>query len=100
MSYDLIREAILEKKIIHATYRGQHREMCPHVLGRKNGKPQALFYQFGGESNSRPIQPDGSPDNWRCLELALLSDVRIVEGAIGTPHQTILALRPALARST
>jgi hypothetical protein len=54
--------------------------MCPHVLGTKNGKTQALFYQFGGESNSRPIQPDGSPDNWRCIELAKLSNVSIIEG--------------------
>jgi hypothetical protein len=80
MIYDLIRKAILEKKIVHATYKNQPREMCPHVLGRKNGKPQALFYQFGGESTSRPIEPDGSPVNWRCLELAMLSDVRLVDG--------------------
>jgi len=77
MSYELIRQAILEHKAIHAIYNGQYREMCPHVLGNKNGKPQALFYQFGGASNSRPIQPDGSPDNWRCIELSKLSNVTI-----------------------
>ena len=79
MSYDLIRQAILEKKIVHATYKQQHREMCPHALGTKNGKQQALFYQFGGESNSRPIEPDGSSANWRCLEIAQLSNVRLFD---------------------
>jgi hypothetical protein len=75
--YQLVRQAILQRKAIHAIYNGQHREMCPHVLGTKFGKPQALFYQFGGASNSRPIQPDGSPDNWRCIEIAKLSNVTI-----------------------
>jgi hypothetical protein len=80
VSYALVRQAIVEHRIIHATYNGQHREMCPHVIGTKNGKPQALFYQFGGQSNSRPIQPDGSPENWRCIELSKLSDARIADG--------------------
>jgi hypothetical protein len=82
MSYALIRQAILEKKAIYATYSGLHREMCPHVIGTKNGKPQALFYQYGGESSSRPIQPDGSPDNWRCIEIAKLSNVQIADVGI------------------
>jgi hypothetical protein len=81
MSYALVRQAILEKKAIHATYSGLHREMCPHVIGLKNGKEQALFYQFGGESSSRPIQPDGSKENWRCVEISKLSNVQIVAGA-------------------
>ena len=81
MSYQIVRQAIIEKKQIHATYSGLHREMCPHVIGTKYGKQQALFYQFGGESSSRPIQPDGSKENWRCIEIAKLSNVRIVDGA-------------------
>jgi len=79
MSYQLVRQAILERKAIQATYSGLYREMCPHVLGTKDGKPQGLFYQFGGESSSRPIQPDGSPVNWRCIEIAKLSNVTLHE---------------------
>jgi hypothetical protein len=57
-------------------YDGLVREMCPHVIGlNKRGQPQALFYQFGGQSRSRPIMPDGSKDNWRCVEIAKLSRV-------------------------
>ena len=84
MSYQLVRQAILEHRNIHATYSGLHREMTPHVLGNKGGKPQGLFYQYGGQSSSRPIQPDGSPDNWRCIEIAKLSNVTIVGGATHT----------------
>jgi hypothetical protein len=81
MSYQIVRQAIVERKAISAMYKGRYREMCPHVLGSKFGKPQGLFYQFGGASNSRPIQPDGSPDNWRCLEIALLSNVTLLDSA-------------------
>jgi hypothetical protein len=79
MSYALVRQAIIEKKAIYATYSGLHREMCPHAIGLKNGKEQALFYQFGGDSSSRPIQPDGSSVNWRCIEISRLSNVRMVD---------------------
>jgi hypothetical protein len=81
MSYQLVRQAILEHKNIHATYNGLHREMSPHVIGTKNGKEQALCYQYGGDSSSRPIQPDGSAVNWRCIEIIKLSNVQLVDGA-------------------
>jgi hypothetical protein len=82
MSYGLIRQAIIERKNIHALYNGQYREMCPHVIGlNRRDAQQALFYQFGGQSNSRPIQPDGSPENWRCIEIAKLSEVEVIDGA-------------------
>jgi hypothetical protein len=32
MSYGLVRQAILEKRVIHATYSGLHREMCPQSV--------------------------------------------------------------------
>jgi hypothetical protein len=79
MSYELVRQAILEKKGIAAYYHSQYREMCPHVLGMKRGARHALFYQFGGLSNSRPIQPDGSPENWRCIDVDDLTNVEIMD---------------------
>jgi hypothetical protein len=79
--YEIIKQAILAEQAVEAIYKGKPRLLCPHVLGiDKNGGLQALFYQFGGESNSRPIEPDGSPNNWRCLSLDLLSSVQPVSG--------------------
>jgi hypothetical protein len=73
--YQIVRDAILYKKIIKATYNGYVREMCPHVLGlNKQHAEQALLYQFGGGS-STGIGPAGSPDNWRCVLLSKLKDV-------------------------
>ncbi len=78
-TYNLIRQAIIEKKQVVATYNGHQRELCPHVIGTKNGRQQALFYQFGGTSSSRPIVP-GSKENWRCIPIEGLINVEIREG--------------------
>ena len=81
MSYALIRRAVLEKKTVRAVYQGLYCEMCPHLIGTRNGRECALCYQFGGQSSSRLIQPDGSIENWRCVEIAELFDVTIEDGA-------------------
>jgi hypothetical protein len=74
--YAIIRLAIMNKDIVIATYHGHVREMCPHVLGKKNGRAQAFLYQFAGGSDSG-LEPDGSWSNWRCLFIDELSDVSI-----------------------
>lgn len=74
--YELVREAIIEMKQVHATYDGWHRKMCPHVIGTKKGKPYALFYQFAGGSKRR-LPPNGA---WRCMEISKLTDVSIHDG--------------------
>jgi hypothetical protein len=79
--FEIIKGAILAKHPISAVYDGRTRLLCPHVLGEdKEGNYQGLFYQYGGDSNSRPIQPDGSSENWRCLALAKLSRVAAIAG--------------------
>lgn len=85
--YEVIKEAIQNKKQIIAQYRGHAREMCPHVIGVKSGRQQALFYQFGGTSSSGQITPN-SPNNWRCIPIQGLSNVRSQDGEwhTGTNH--------------
>ncbi|MFZ4695860.1 MAG: hypothetical protein ACOYMV_12110 [Verrucomicrobiia bacterium] len=77
--YTLIRSAVVNKQQVIATYGGYIREMCPHVIGFKNGVEHALFYQFGGETSRGRITHD-SPHNWRCLELSKLSNVSVRNG--------------------
>src|ERR1700689_4216802 len=64
-AYSLVRQAILDKHQIIATYEGHVRELCPHVIGMKSDRPQALFFQFGGTS-SRELPPGGE---WRCIPI-------------------------------
>ena len=77
--YQLVRQAIIEKKQIIAQYKGHRREMCPHVIGTKNGKVNALFYQFGGTSSSGPIIPQ-STKNWRCIPVHGLDIIEVRDG--------------------
>ncbi len=89
-TYAIIRQAIIDKEQVLATYHGYPREMCPHVIGWKRAKDRygnlgprqenALFYQFGGRSESG-LKPDGSPENWRCIHLDELQNVTTREGA-------------------
>lgn len=79
-TYNIIREAIIKKLQVIATYDGYVREFCPHVIGTKGGREQELFYQFGGVSSSGPIIPN-SPKNWRCIPLDGLSNVSVRPGA-------------------
>jgi hypothetical protein len=88
-NYELIRDAIAQRAQVKAEYHGYRREMCPHVLGTKNGRAQALFYQFGGASQSG-LQAAGSPDNWRCICVDELVDVEVVPG----PWYTATHSRP------
>lgn len=80
MSYALIRYAILKKKIVRAIYQGLYCELCPHLIGTRNGKQYALFYQFGGQSSSGSIQPGRSTENWKCIDIGDLSEVTIEDG--------------------
>jgi hypothetical protein len=74
--YQMIRQAIIDKDIVIATYHGHVREMCPHILGTKRERIQSLMYQFAGGS-SIGLEPDGSPSNWRCIIVEGLIDVSI-----------------------
>jgi hypothetical protein len=88
-NYELIRGAIERREQVRAEYQGRQRVMCPHVLGVKNGRVQALFYQCGGESRSG-LEPVGSAANWRCLPVDELMAVTVVPG----PWYTAVHSRP------
>jgi hypothetical protein len=80
--YRLFRTAILERKQIVCVYGGCYREVCPHILGHKDGQEKALTFQFAGESTSG-LPPGGE---WRCLALAQVEDVRLRDGPWHTGH--------------
>jgi len=70
-TYAIVRQAILDMRQIVGTYRGHRREMCPHVIGTKDGGERALFFQFAGSSSSG-LPPGGE---WRCIPIEGLSAV-------------------------
>jgi hypothetical protein len=74
--YEIVREAILGKRQVVATYDDHEREMCPHAIGTKNGRAQAIFFQFAGGS-SKGLPADGE---WRCLAIDGLTSVTMRDG--------------------
>src|SRR6266567_232898 len=79
-----VRSAIVHRRPIAALYRGRKRLLCPHLLGwNKRRRLQVLCYQYGGDSESG-LQPAGASDNWRCLAVENLSNVKLLDG----PWQT------------
>lgn len=74
--YATLRNAILQKFQVLASYHGHYREFCPHAIGTKRGRQHALGYQFAGHSSSG-LPPGGE---WRCFDIAGLSTVGIRAG--------------------
>ena len=57
---------------------------CPHLLGlNRYRRLRVLCYQYGGDSESG-LEPEGAPDNWRCLAVEHLGQVELLDG----PWQT------------
>lgn len=75
-AYKELRDAITNKLQVICEYKGYFRKVCPHVIGKKNGKEHVLTYQFGGESSSGlPI--DGE---WRCMQVDGIHVLRVQPG--------------------
>jgi hypothetical protein len=77
--YELIRSAVLERASVSAWYKGHFRVFSPFLLGTKAGDAHVLGYQFDGTSEE-PLVPEGTVDNWRCLRVAQLTNVKILPG--------------------
>jgi len=73
--YSLLYQAIEGKKQVIAMYDGYLREMCPHVLGSKDGVRHVLSFQFAGDS-SQGLPPGGQ---WKCVDVDGLSNVSLRE---------------------
>jgi hypothetical protein len=71
--YQLLRQALIERRRVTAIYDGLPREFCPHCLGTRNGKQRVLGWQYAGQSQ-HPLP------GWRCLDIARLSAIRVVDG--------------------
>ncbi|MBZ5499842.1 MAG: hypothetical protein LAP85_25865 [Acidobacteriia bacterium] len=73
---ELIAKAIKERLQIKAVYENYPREMCPHILGWKNGVMRVLSFQFGG-STSKGLPPGG---DWKCMEVGKLMHISLQAG--------------------
>jgi predicted nucleic acid-binding protein len=75
-TFRLFHQAILKRQQVTLSYGGRYREVCPFILGHKDGRETALVYQFAGQS-SRELPAKGE---WRCLSLANVQDAKRRDG--------------------
>jgi hypothetical protein len=101
--YATLRIAVLAKQPVAAIYEGRPRLLCPHILGwTEAGLPHLVWYQYGGDSE-RGLGEDGSPRNWRCMDVGILRSVELLEGAWKTasnyrlPHPCVPQVDVAVA---
>ena len=75
-NFEILTQAILEKKQVVGSYDGYPREMCPHVIGLKKGVRNVLSFQFAGGSSSG-LPPGG---DWKCMHVDGLSNLSLKDG--------------------
>lgn len=83
-TYDLVRQAIINKQCVTCFYNGFLRKMTPHVIGTKKNIQQALFYQYGGESSSG-LSTDPT-QNWRCIPIDKIQQLSINDDTFQTSY--------------
>ena len=79
----LIRDAILNKRLIQFEYGGLRRTAEPHVYGMKKGEAQLLVYQVGGGSSS-----GGRLPQWRRLKVSEISNLKELKETFSGARQT------------
>jgi hypothetical protein len=75
-TYNLLRQAIINRSQVTCFYQARYRECCPHSIGTKRGVAHVLMFQFAGQS-SRGLPLGGE---WRCMDVAALSQVGVRNG--------------------
>lgn len=78
-TYNLIREAIASRRQVVATYDDAVLHLCPHAIGRTDGRAQALFFQFSHFTTDGRVHA-GSDDTWRCIPIDALRVVSVRNG--------------------
>lgn len=78
-NFEALRAAIQNRQQVIGTYKGRHREMCPHAIGYKEGREKVLLFQFAGDSSKGRITSD-TADNWRCMFVDELVGMRVKDG--------------------
>jgi hypothetical protein len=84
-SYQLIAQAIVERRQVLCFYQGYSRAVCPALLGHTNGAEYTLAFQFAGGS-SRGLPRSGE---WKCLKVAEMRHVELRDGEwhAGSSHR-------------
>ena len=89
-SWNVLHQALAERRAVRATYHDRQRIICPHALGWKNGRAKALVYQTAILGTHHH-----NPRGWRSLFIdeiqhATLSDDTWTTDDNYNPHTTVI----------
>jgi hypothetical protein len=87
-AWNVLHQALDQRRAVRAVYHDRLRVICPHALGWKNGRAKALVYQtaiLGPHTHE--------PRGWRSLFIDDIHDVALSDdpwnsAANYTPHTT------------
>ncbi|MGH9177053.1 MAG: hypothetical protein ACRD0N_00665 [Acidimicrobiales bacterium] len=65
-AWDLLAEAITQRRCVEADYHGHARLLCPHLLGWKHGRARVLSYQAAGSTSRGSLSADRR-QRWRWM---------------------------------
>jgi hypothetical protein len=74
-AYKIIRNALLKRQIVKATYNEYQRLLCPHIIGIRGSEERCFCYQFGGDSSNGECA-----GAWKCLRIGRMKDISVEEG--------------------
>ncbi len=69
-TWNVLSQALTDRRAVKATYHDRLRIICPHALGWKNGRAKTLVYQTAILDH----QPSHDPHGWRSLFIDDIED--------------------------
>jgi len=72
-AWDLLEQALIQRRPVQARYHGRVRLLCPHALGWKNGRAKVLSYQADGTTSTGTLTPDPR-QRWRSMFIDEIED--------------------------
>jgi hypothetical protein len=81
-AWNILHQAITQRRSVQARYHDKLRVLCPHALGWKNGRAKALVYQTDIFAPTSATDPQG----WRSLYIDDIQDAVITDHKWQTAH--------------
>lgn len=78
-AWEVLAQALSERRPVRARYHGHERVVCPHVLGWAGGRAKVLAYQAAGTTSAGVLPLDASR-RWRTMFVDELVGPVVVEG--------------------
>jgi len=90
--YETLKNAIAHKRCVRVFAGGRSRDICPQALGKKDGKPRLLAFQYEGGS----VSGLAAGGQWRTFFLTDIAAAALIEGAWQTGPSVVAKTEASL----